>query len=693
MKTQKIKIESDYKLPNLIQDVKNGALRIPAFQRKFIWEVPKIIKLLESIYLDYPIGSFFLWQAQQEYYNFYRDIPELHLPKPNKYDKLTFVLDGQQRIISLYVTVMGINLDKKDYKNICFDLDAKIKKDNEVRFFVEKHPDNTRYISVSDLLSDLADEQLEIYNNLTGERKRSFNDCRQKFYNYPFSAVCVYEKELDEVCEIFERLNQGGKRLNLFDLVSAGTWDINFDLREAVERNNKKLEGDQNFGKIDDEVYTQTLALISRQSCTRVVQLQLNKLDVKNHWQDAIRSIDQAVDYLRNNLGVVNSLFLPYRSMISMVAYLFYKIQQNKQRSLTDSQSKYLDLWFWKVAFSERYTASTLTLMTEDRKLFNKIADQVEVKINFPFYLDIETLTKIRMYRKSAIKNGVLCLLATKHPRHFKNNSPLPLDEKYYSDFNKLECHHIFPRSIIEKKYGQVMTHSLPNFCFLPAELNKDISNQKPSKYFEKFTKINPDFDEVLKSHFIRYDDSIKNDDFISFLSARATYILEEITRLTGSKISRIATDNVNKAIDKVEVGLRNLINNKLSEKDKNYWKKYIPSDVVGLVRKRVNEYLIKDPSKTINSYTSRDLLNFCDIMDYSKIILSNWALFYSIFRSKYEVEKRFLSLKEYRNIVKHSRGDIIPFIKKEGEAAMEWLEVILSATASATTNIKEKYH
>lgn len=682
MKTQKIKIESDYKLPTLIQNVRTGALRIPAFQRKFIWEVSKIIKLLDSIYLDYPIGSFFLWNAQQEYYNFYRDIPELNLPKPTKYDKLVFVLDGQQRIISLYVTVMGIKLDNKDYKNICFDLDAKIQKDNEIKFFVQRKPDNIRYISVSDLLSDLADEQLEIYNNLTSERKRSFNDCRQKFYNYPFSAVTVSEKELDEVCEIFERLNQGGKRLNLFDLVSAGTWSKDFDLRKAVEDNNKKLEGDQKFGKIDDEVYTQALALISRKSCTRVVQLQLNKADIQNHWQDVIRTIGQAVDYLHSNLGVVNSLFLPYRSMISLVAYLFFKAQENKQRSLNDFQSKHLDLWFWKVAFSERYTASSLTLMTEDRKLFDKIADQREVKINFPFYLDIERLIKIRMHRKSAIKNGVLCLLATKQPRHFKNNNSLPLDDKYYSDFNKLEQHHIFPRSVIEKKYSQSMTHSLPNFCFLPAELNKEISNLKPSKYFERFQKSNADFEDVLKTHLIKYDDSIKRDDYYSFLGSRAKLLLDEIEKLTGSKATPIITSDVSKVLEKTETKLRDLIDRKLFEKDPDYWKgenHIIPNDIIGNVRKRINEYLSKNPSKNLADFSSREIMDFCDLMDYPKIILTNWNNFYSEFRSKTDATNRFVNLKEYRNAVIHNR-ELMPYMKKEGEAALEWLGLILSA-------------
>jgi len=51
-------------------------LRIPQFQREFVWDKPRIIKLLESIYLEYPIGSFFFWDAPRKYYDFYRDIAE-----------------------------------------------------------------------------------------------------------------------------------------------------------------------------------------------------------------------------------------------------------------------------------------------------------------------------------------------------------------------------------------------------------------------------------------------------------------------------------------------------------------------------------------------------------------------------------------------------------------------------------------
>lgn len=671
MDIQKIKIKGDYKLADIVNDIERGVLRIPQWQREFVWDKPKVIKLLESIYLEYPIGSFFFWDAPRKYYDFYRDIAELGLPKPDKYEKIVFILDGQQRLTSLYVTFKGLTLYGRNYKKICFDLDEKV--------FVDRTPDNQRYISFSDLLSG----EYDVYDDLTKDRKGAFNECKDRFKNYPFSAIDVRDKELDEVCDIFERINQGGQKLNLFDLISASTWTPEFDLRIAVKAENDRLKN-KGFGEIDNEVYLQALSLIAKGSCTRPVQLQLRAEDVNRVWQDTIESMALAIDYLRNNLGVVNSVFIPYRSMIALVAYLFFKV---KGRSLDHEQSELLAQWFWQTTFSERYSASILTLMTEDKKLMDKIASKTTLSIKYLFNLDIDSLIQIRMYRKSAIKNGVLCLLAKRNPRHFKNNVPLVLKDGYYSDFNSSEKHHVFPKSIVQKSYPMTMVHSLPNFCFIPAELNKEISNKKPSAYFEEYQGSNPDFEDTLKTHLIKYDDSIRQNDFMSFLASRSAMLLEEITRATGSKIGRVVADNVNKAIDDTEKKLRDFIDKKLVTKNTDYWKGCMPSDIVGVVRQRVNDYLSKDPSKTFNNFSSRDLLDFCDIMDYSKIILFNWDVFSPIFRSKSETEKRLLNLKEFRNAVKHGRGEIVPFIQKEGEAALEWLAIILEEIEKRKTS------
>ncbi len=677
MEVQKIKIKNDYKLPNIIQDIKNGSLRIPQFQRKFVWEKSKVIKLLDSIYKEFPIGSFFFWTAPRKYYFFYRDIVELKLPKPDKYERMSFIIDGQQRLTSLYATVKGLTLYDRDYSHICFDLDKKE--------FIDKKPDNQRFISVSDLFSE---ENFEIYDNLTAERKKSFNQCVKRFYNYPFSAIDVRDKELDEVCDIFERINQGGRRLNLFDLISASTWSPEFDLRDAVDKENDFLS--RGFGKIDNEVFTQTLALISKGSCTRSSQLQLRKEDINKYWIETIESTRLAIDYMKNNFGVVNYLFIPYRGMISLVAYLFYK---NKRKSLSNKQADFLSTWFWQATFSERYAASTLTIMTEDRKLFDKILENKEVKINFPVSLNIDSLIRIRMYRKSAIKNGILCLLATKNPRHFKNNSLLSIGEEYYSDFNNSEKHHIFPKSIIKKKFGLAIIHSLPNFCFIPAELNKEISNKKPSKYFENYQKTNSSFKETLKTHLISYDESIKRDDYISFLGSRAATLIEEIGRMTGDKVSKMLGENENIAIDRVEKLIRDLIFGKIKLENKKDWQEKIPSDVFAQIKKRAFDHIKQNPSKSFSDFTARELLDFSDLMDYPKIILKNWEAFQSEFRSMSNVEKRFISLKEYRNAIKHNR-EMTSFLKKEGEAAVEWLSSILEKSVNKeSVNCSTKDH
>lgn len=94
-------------------------------------------------------------------------------------------------------------------------------------------------------------------------------------------------------------------------------------------------------------------------------------------------------------------------------------------------------------------------------------------------------------------------------------------------------------------------------------------------------------------------------------------------------------------------------------------------------VQEKAKEYLRKNPSKTWLDLSTADSLSFCDIMDYSNIILKNWLLFEETFRSKFEVEKRFIAFKDFRNAVKHNR-DINTVLQRDGEAALEWFSQAL---------------
>lgn len=682
MQLQKIKVD-ELKLSDIVHDIEHGHLRIPRFQRDFVWERSKVVKLLDSIYKEYPIGSFFIWEADKKYNLFYRNIADLNLPKPDEYSSIRYILDGQQRATSLYAVIKGLKVENTDYSQICFNFDKEE--------FVIRYREHDNCAPLRDILDE--NKHLQIYNRLNDVRKRAFEKCRSIFSTYPLSVIIVREKELDEAVDIFERINQGGKRLSLFDLVVAGTWGEDFDLKLKYQELRNFIEKEKGFGKISPEVVTHAASLIIKGYCRKTYQLQLTKDELKENWEEIANAIKLSVDYLSNNMGAKIYDFVPYPAMISMLAYLYFKLPG---RSLTKPVAEKVHEWFWKAALSDRYASSRETRMEEDRRLiFDKLIESEEANINYPISLDKERIVKSKISTKSALRNAFFCMLALRQPRHFKTNALIPLDAKTCSNFNSPEKHHIFPRQFLRKNRikGEYL---LVNFCFIPAELNKEILNKAPSEYFATYEQENSDFEEALKAQLIRYDNSIRNDDYSLFVNNRANAIFKEFERLIGSKILQIAGHNANKAIDEIESQLRKLIHAILiKEMGKDYWSEAIPSDIIFKVKKKTKEFLKKNPSKTAFDISITDKLDFCDIMDYSNIVLKNWQYFEDLFRSKYETEKRFIALKDFRNAVKHNR-DIDPVLQRDGEAALEWFSRVLKSIKRLTQDqtvklIKEK--
>jgi hypothetical protein len=121
MKKDNIRVIPDT-LNNLMVAVEKGQYRIPQFQHEYVWEKTKVIDLFDSIYKEYPIGSFFLWKAERGFNHLFRHSVDLNVPPIRDDDDVCFILDGQQRVTSLYVTLMGLTARGTDYSRICFDV-------------------------------------------------------------------------------------------------------------------------------------------------------------------------------------------------------------------------------------------------------------------------------------------------------------------------------------------------------------------------------------------------------------------------------------------------------------------------------------------------------------------------------------------------------------------------------------------
>jgi len=522
---QKIEIINNWNLNKVFNELENGNIKIPRFQRGYVWERSKIVKLLNSIYEQYPIGSFFLWVASLEYRNFCREITELNLPENPEANTYSFILDGQQRITSLYVALKGKRLNGTDYSSICFNLD---KKEFQIpRLKNEKHNipawklfDTTAYGEV------LADYAISDRENNT-KYSAVWRDCQQVFTDYPISVIRTLKMDLEQVVTIFERINQGGKRLSLFDLVHASAWSPNFDLREKIKKFNEEPNV-KSFGGIAGEVFIQSLALNKFDDCRNQNQLHLTATIASDLWEKTTECIRLSIDFIKT-LGVKFIDFIPYNSFLPVIQYYFYKSGNN---SIKVEHVSYIEKWFWTATFSQRYSSSSLTLMKDDAEWIYNLSDGHLEDNVFPVSLTIKELMKVRMQNKSVIKNGVLCLMALENPKDFDNGQIVTLDRTNVSRSNSKENHHFFPFSL-RQEFGTDSNgiNSLLNFVLISGRLNREISNDYPSKYLLRYSSINSDIENHLLSHFIDKEalEAAKSDDFQKFIQKRGEYILKKI--------------------------------------------------------------------------------------------------------------------------------------------------------------------
>ena len=523
---KRIEVINNWNLEDVFHELEQGNMRIPRFQRSYVWEQSKIVKLLNSIYKDYPIGSFFLWETDSQMESFCRDITEFGFPSKPTAGRFTFILDGQQRITSLYVALKGKTLNGTDYRKICFNLEKKVFKIPTLKTELHNIPiwriyDPLEYSQLLKMYSKMDDDSMA----------DALIDCKFKLDNYPVSIIKSMEMGLDEVVTIFERINQGGKRLSLFDLVHASVWSEDFDLRDEIAAFNSepvlKL-----FGKIDQEIFTQSLALNITGDCVKTHQLALKNEDCKVVWHKTTESIRLTIDFIKKQFGVQSINIIPYQHIIPILQYYFFK---SGSKGIIPEHKQMISDWFWTVTFSNRYSSSTLTKMKDDAKWISDIIDGSTKPRVFTVKLGLDDLKKIRMQNASVIKNGVLCLMALNSPVDFDNGDGVTLDNTNASRSNAKENHHFFPFSLYNVfGLSQNDINSLLNFAFISKRLNQEILNKKPAVYLSIYEGINPDIANHLNTHFINAAafEAAKNNDFANFIDERGKEILALINRV-----------------------------------------------------------------------------------------------------------------------------------------------------------------
>jgi len=520
------------KYTDLISEIQKGQIKVPKFQRNFVWSLDKTAKLLDSILKGYPIGTFILWETNERL-NDIKNIGNLELPPIPDDIKVQYVLDGQQRITSPYAAFLGAKIQKEaekkitDYSNIYVDLDGDIE-NNDNQIVVSEKPEGA-FITLHKLLNAKYSELRENYSTNEIDKIQEY---KEAFTTYDFSTIVLRKEDIDSAIEVFTRINTGGQTLTLFEIMSAKTYDEeqNFDMEERFQKLVEELK-EVKYETISSSILLNILSLIlsKNKECKRKVILQLDKQAIIDIWDDVVSALKESIDYFRSVYRIPVSAILPYDSLLVPFAYFFY-FQKGKPKG---NQIKFLEEFFWRMSLSFRYSSSTESKLAQDIKRIDEILkgnrpnyDDVKVYLNSP-----KDLIETSFSAGSSYCKAILCLLAYHEPKDFQNNGKVILDNSWLKVANSKNYHHFFPKAYLRKNnIGN--ENSLVNITLVSADLNKrKIKAKAPSIYIKDFLDENDDLPVSLKSHLINdLDDfGVMSDDYLVFLEKRANAIFKEL--------------------------------------------------------------------------------------------------------------------------------------------------------------------
>jgi len=527
-----------------------------------------------------------------------------------------------------------------------------------------------RFISVKQIVGSSI---LKIARELNDERYDALEKVHTNFQNYPFSIIYVLDQPIDVACEIFERINNSGKVLNLVDLMVAKSYSPSFNLRKKLSSFLLELSK-KDYRDIPEVTIIQCMAAIIGKSIKRRDILSLNKKIISSTWDDIVESIRQAIDFLKSNLNLVTSKIIPYNTLLVPLAYYFYK---SKESYISADAEKKITLWFWKASFSTRYDSAVETKINDDLIEFDAILQGKDPKFDdtTPF-INEERIINQKLNLGSAFCKSILTLMNQQKPLEFINNVPISLNT--LSKLNSAELHHIFPQAYLRNNAHEYLDlkDSIINIALAGSALNKKYKDQPPSVYLKKCANKNPNFNNSLKSHLIHnyVNSGLENDEYSKFLSYRAGIILNEIRAKIGvfTETEEIFQKDEKRAINRFEKRMRTSIDKILSKESPHYFKN-LNNDIRSSIEPRIKNYLKSNPTQSKENIFP---LDFCLVFDYYNIIISKWNRFKPIFGDQKGLKNHITNINNFRNALMHSREIDTP-TRKLAEASLVWFDNI----------------
>jgi len=527
-------------------------LLIPTFQREFVWEPENIRKLWDSIFKFYPIGSILYW-VTDSYLHTHRKLGGFEFPHDEdtvrKFKEWAYILDGQQRATSLLVSMLGGRGKVKDDEN--FDYTLFFDATDATFFFANELEKRQSKVNPAFLikLKDVPHWGISFYRTIANEEgynenvERNLEQLERIFKDYKLVLIKIQGVDVEEVCEIFERVNQEGKKLDPVDIIVARTYRNEnlekgikmFYLRDNLQKLKEVLSSQVNrFQNLEDLSIIQMISICLRKEETGtrksfgITPKALDNLkteDLEDNWDTCKETIFETVKFL-SDMKIHGPDMLPFGYMVLPLCYHFHR-----NNSPTQQIAKQ---WFWRTAFGTEDFRRADEVYNYCTEFFDKL-ERGEKPIIPQLVLSKTKLVQASYYYRSALSRAVLAFLAKQNPLDFSDPDAEVLDSVYLLLSQAPNLHHIYPQNFLQGSEGlpnDVGIDSLMNICYLRAKTNIKIRDKNPLHYFREFKTVD-NFDRILDSHLIPKEfiekEEFKPEDYKDFLYARAELFCQKL--------------------------------------------------------------------------------------------------------------------------------------------------------------------
>lgn len=506
----------------LIDAVLRGQVRIPAFQRGFVWEPERIAYLMDSIYKGYPFGSLMFWRTREQL-KCDKDLGPFALPDPKEDYSVDYVLDGQQRLTSIFGVFQSTLAAKAngDWFDIYFDLSASAAaQDTQFAALKSEEVDPERHFPLKTLFDSAAYRAAS--ERFGADEVKKIDAMQERFKEARIPVQVSKTEDKATVAIIFERVNRQGVELDTLQLLSAWTWSEEFQLSDQFEELAAELSP-FGFAEVggDTDLLLRCCSGILAGDASPAALMQLNGGDVRARFDEVTNGVKHAIDYVKAEFGAQSLSNLPFVTLLVPLA-VFFAVPGKREMAYTNAQRAAINRWFWRACFSKRYSSGVLRNLKTDIEQMAALRDGKQSTIgNFALKVvpDFFLTNKFSMGNVNT-KTHIL-LMAKMGPRSFISGQPIDL-RKTLRASNRSEFHHMMPKEFL-KKSNQDEAHSpdvLANLCFLSRADNRTLGGAAPSEYRTKMPPDKAELAALLQAALT--SETLFGDDFPKFLEERA---------------------------------------------------------------------------------------------------------------------------------------------------------------------------